>query len=99
MVIEFVTSRCYKSHELAQGSLLWGTVAQVSNVAHGPLVIFYYNYLQKCEEINVEKEKNNDQEKAIKKQSQEISTMSNRISGLERQLNEMVVYIYVYIVT
>ena len=71
----------------------------VSNVAHGPLVIFYYNYLQKCEEINVEKEKNIDQEKAIKKQSQEISTMSNRISGLERQLNEMVVYIYVYIVT
>ena len=38
MVIEFVTSRCYKSHELAQASLLWGTVAEVSDVAHGPLV-------------------------------------------------------------
>ena len=39
MVIEFVTSRCYKSHELTQASLLWGTVAQVSDVAHGPLVL------------------------------------------------------------
>ena len=68
-------------------------------MARGPLVIFYCNYLQKCEEINVEKEKNGDQEKAIKKQSQEISTMLNRISGLERQLKEMVVYIYVSIVT
>ena len=39
MVIEFVTSRCCKSHELAQASLLCGTVAQVSDVAYGPLVI------------------------------------------------------------
>ena len=38
MVIEFVTTRYYKSHELAQASLLWGTVAQVSDVAHGPIV-------------------------------------------------------------
>ena len=37
MAIEFITSRCYKSHELAQVSLLWGNVAQVSDVAHGPL--------------------------------------------------------------
>mgnify|MGYP003691583641 CR=1 FL=1 len=39
MVIEYVTSLYYKSHELAQASLLWGIVAQVSDVAHGPLVI------------------------------------------------------------
>ena len=39
MVIEFVKSRCYKSHELAQASLLWGTFVQVSDVAHGPLVL------------------------------------------------------------
>ena len=38
MVIEFVTSQRYKSHELAQASLLWGTVAQLNNVANGPLV-------------------------------------------------------------
>ena len=38
MDIEFVTSQCYKSHELALAYLLWGTVAQVSDVAHGPLV-------------------------------------------------------------
>ena len=38
MVIEFVTGRCYKSHELAQASLLRGTVAQVSDVDHGPFV-------------------------------------------------------------
>ena len=38
MVIEFVTGRCYKSHELAQASLLRGTVAQVSDVALGPFV-------------------------------------------------------------
>ena len=38
MVIEFVTNRIYKSHELAQASLLLGTVPQVSDVAHGPLV-------------------------------------------------------------
>ena len=42
MVIEFVTSRCYKSYELAQASLLWGSVAQVSNVAYGPLAFFKY---------------------------------------------------------
>ena len=36
---EFVTSWCYKSHELAKASLLWGTVDQVSDVAHGPLVL------------------------------------------------------------
>ena len=41
MVIEFVTSLCYKSCELAQASLLWGTVAQVSDVAHGPFVILF----------------------------------------------------------
>ena len=35
--MDFVTSRCYKSHELAQASLLWGTVVQVSDVAHGSL--------------------------------------------------------------
>ena len=29
MVIAFVTSRCYKSHDLAQASLLLDTVAQV----------------------------------------------------------------------
>ena len=40
MVIEFVTSQCYKSHELAQASLLLGSVAPVSDVAHGPLVWF-----------------------------------------------------------
>ena len=38
MVIDFVTRWCYKSHELAQASL-WGTVAQVSDVAHEPLVL------------------------------------------------------------
>ena len=38
MVIEFVTSHCNKSHELAQASLVWGTVAQVSDVAHGPFI-------------------------------------------------------------
>ena len=38
MVIEFVTSRWYKSHILAQATLLWGTVTQLSDVAHGPLV-------------------------------------------------------------
>ena len=41
MVIRFVTSRYYKAHELAQASLYWGTVAQVSDVAHGPLVLIY----------------------------------------------------------
>ena len=43
MVIEFITSQCYKSHELAQVSLLWGTVAQMSNVAHGPLVETHFS--------------------------------------------------------
>ena len=41
MVSEFVTSRCYKSHELAQASLLCGTVAQVIDVTHGPLVFIH----------------------------------------------------------
>ena len=49
MVIGFVTSPCYKSHDLAQASLLLDTVAQVSDVAHGPLVLYvfesqYMNY-------------------------------------------------------
>ena len=35
MVIEIVTSGCYKSYDLAQASLKWDTVAQVSDVAHG----------------------------------------------------------------
>ena len=34
MIIEFFTSRCYKSHELTQAS-----VAQVSDMAHEPLVV------------------------------------------------------------
>ena len=38
MVIEFVISRCNKTYELAQASVLWGTVAQMSDVAHEPLV-------------------------------------------------------------
>ena len=50
MVIEFVTSRWFKSHELAhwQASLLWGTVAQVSDVAHGPLVLMEIELLIVC---------------------------------------------------
>ena len=45
MVTEFVKSRCYKSHELAQASLLRGTVAQVSDVAYGTLVSGYFYIL------------------------------------------------------
>ena len=41
MIIEFVTSRCYKSHELAQASLLCGIIAQVSDVVNGPLVLLH----------------------------------------------------------
>ena len=43
MVTVFVTYRCYKSREFAQASLLRGTVAQVRDKAHGPLVIYKKN--------------------------------------------------------
>ena len=42
VIFEFVTSWYYKSLELAQASLSWRTVAQVSDVAHGPLVYSIY---------------------------------------------------------
>ena len=38
MVIEFVTSRCNESHELARASLFLDIVAHVSDKAHGPLI-------------------------------------------------------------
>ena len=39
LFFKFDTSWCYKSHELAQASLSWGTIAQVRDMAHGPFVI------------------------------------------------------------
>ena len=46
MVIEFVTSRYFLSHELAQASFFCGIVAQVSDVVHGPLVSVSYEFTQ-----------------------------------------------------
>ena len=44
--ISICHNRFYKFHELAQASLLWGTVTHVSDVAHGPLVLFILRALQ-----------------------------------------------------
>ena len=46
MVIEFVKSWYYTSHDLAQASILWGTVAHVSDLAHGHFVIIYSSHWQ-----------------------------------------------------
>ena len=53
-LLNFVTSGCYKSHELDQVSLFWGTVAQVSDVAHEPFVLnTFLFFLKWYKEINL----------------------------------------------